>query len=282
MGLDKRHYYGKALTLIKAIEDIIGFDKKTKLVLDGSREGIFLDSFENFSLAICYILSGRKEEAKQILIGVIKHIGFDPKTGLVHNKKGLSQDESKKVLPGEKTIYLSNQALISILYWLLDEKEKSKEFEEKIDKIIGTFEFKVNKNIYKVYKHGPDQKYFYPFNNILVAIVKLLHNKKNEAQKLIKDTLKICFDKNVGLLKATPKEKIYFLLDNTLLATYYAISRNIKKAEEIIKIIENKIGFDKETKLAYRGTRENKVIKDYLTYNNSHLAITYLCLAGMF
>jgi len=105
---------------------------------------------------------------------------------------------------------------------------------------------------------------------------------KEKSKKLINDILEICFNNKTGLLKATPEEEIYFLLDNSLLSVYYCLSGETEKAESIIKLIEKKIGFDKETKLAYRGIREDKIIKEFLTYNNSNLAISYLSLAGMF
>jgi len=148
MGLQRRYYYSKALNLIKAIEDVIGFDKKTELVLDGSREGIFLDVFENSSLAIAYFLAGKRKKAKKLLEGIEKNIGFDPKTSFFYNKKGLSKEEDKKVLGGEKIIYLSNQALMSILYYLFEKKEKSEEFLRKIDNEIGTFKFNINNKTY--------------------------------------------------------------------------------------------------------------------------------------
>ena len=282
MALQKRYYYGKALALIKAIEEIIGFDKETELVLDGSKEGIFLDVFENSSLAIAYFLSGKKNQAKKLLASIRKHIGFDSKTGFIYNKKGLSKEEDKKVLPWESTIYLSNQALLSFLYWLFEEREKSKEFLNKIDNEIGTFKFQVVNKTYDIYKHGLNQEYFYSFNNILVAIIKFINGDKEKSKRLVKDILEICFDKEMGLLRVTPEEEVYFLLDNSLLVSYYYLSGEIEKAEKLMKLIEEKIGFDNETKLAYRGIRGNKVIKEFLTYNNSHLAISYLCLGGMF
>lgn len=282
MALQKRYYHGKALNLIKAIKEVIGFDHKTGLVLDGSKEGIFLDVFENSSLAIAYFLSGRRNDAETLLKGIKIHIGFDPETGFIYNKKGLGKEEEKKVLPGEKTIFLANQALISLLYWLIGEKDASKEFLDKIDYQIGTFEFQTDNKTYEIYKHGIDQDFFYSFNNILVAIIKLVHGDKEKSEKLVRDIIEICFDDKLGLLKATPGEEVYFLLDNALLATYYHLSGKTEEAERIIKLVEGKIGFDKETKLAYRGLREDKIIKEFLTYNNSHLAIAYLTLAGMF
>lgn len=282
MALQRRYYHGKAADLLKAIEDVIGFDKRTELVLDGSKEGIFLDVFENTSLAIAYFLAGKQEKTKKLLSAINKNIGFDPKTGLVYNKKGVSKQEYKKVLPGEETIFLSNQALLSWLYWLLGEKGKSKEFLGKIDDLIGTFEYTANEKTYNIYKHGLNQEYFYSFNNILMAIIKYLNGDKEKSQELINDILEICFDKKVGLLKATPEERVYFLLDNSLLATYYCIVGKLSEAEKIIKIAEQKIGIDKETKLMYRGISGNRIIREFLTYNNSHLAISYLHLAGMF
>jgi len=281
MTLQKQYYYGKASSLLEAIERNIGFDEKSGLIKDGSSEGVFLDTFENSSLGIAYVLQGRDEQAQKILKGIEKYIGIDPKTGLFYNKKGLSEGESKKILPGEKTLYLSNQVLISALFWLLRDKEKSNELGEKFEREIGTFEFKADGKKYQIYRHGGDKDYFYPFNNLLVAIIKVVGNEKNEAEGLVSDIKEICFD-NIGLLRANPKDRVYYILNNALLASYYAVTQRVDEAEKIISLLENKVGFDDITRLAYEGFTPRKKIKNILTYANSQLAITYLCLAGLF
>lgn len=298
MALQKRHYYGKALNLIKKIELLIGYDKKTGLIRDGSSENL-LDTFENSSFAIANCLAGRKEVAVNILKSIEENIGFDGETGLVYNKIGLSKNENKMVLPGEKTIFLANNVLISILYDLLGENDKSIKIRKNIDDSIGTFEYN---DRFKIYRHEPKKDIFYPFNNILVGLTKYSNGHKTKGKQLVKDIETLCSDNKMGLLMAEPKSKLYFTLDNALFSSYLSISGKEKRSEQVIKTIENKIGFDKETGLAYRGIlgsigliapkdientanikdglKNNHQIKDVLTYANSHLAISYLCLAG--
>lgn len=303
MALQKRHYYGKALSLIRKIEEVIGYDKKTRLIKDGSSEEL-LDTFENSSFAIANVLAGRDKTAEKIRKGIEQYVGFDEKTGLVYNKIGLSKHEDKKVLPGEKTIFLANNSLMSILYYLTGDKKKSKELKEKIDGVIGTFNFNLGDKKYETYKHELNKDIFYPFNNILIGINNLIHNEKKGAGKLVKNIEELCFDEKIGLLKGEPESKLYFTLDNALFSAYLAISGKEKEAENLVKTIETKVGFDEETKLIHRGIlgsigliapndhksigyvdkglKKSHQIKDILTYTNSNLAISYLCLAGLF
>lgn len=280
--MDKQYCYGKASSLIESVEKNIGFDQESGLIKDGSPEGVFLDTFENSSLAIAYILQGRKEEANKILIGIKKIIGIDKKTGLFYNKKGLSKDESKKVLPGENIIYLSNQALISTLLWLLKNKKESEELSKIYEKEIGFFEYENQGKKYKLFKHAVNQNYFYPFNNILVAINKQIMGKSEEAKKYVLDIIELCFDSMTGLLKTKPQENVYFTLNNALYSTYLCLIGEKDKATKIIKLIETNIGFDKKTGMAFEGFTQRKKIENALTYANSQLAISYLALAGMF
>lgn len=300
MAFQKRHYYGKGLSLIEKLEEKIGYDEKTGLIRDGSSEAL-LDTFENSSFAIANILARREKVGERILKGIEKHIGFND-IGLVYNKIGLSKQENKKVLPGEKTIYLANQTLMSLLYYLVGEKEKSERLKEKIDKEIGIFEFEYKNKKHTIYRHEPNKEHFYPFNNLLVGILNHSYNEKEKAEKLVKNVRDPCFDKGIGLLRGKPESKLYFTLDNALLATYLTISGKEKEAGNIVRKIEEKVGFDKEIGLIYRGAlgpislivpkdsnntgkislKNSHPITDVLTYTNSQLAITYLCLAGMF
>lgn len=282
MSMDKQYCYGKASLLIESVEKNIGFDQESGLIKDGFPEGVFLDAFENSSLAIVYILQGRKEEANKILLGIKKIIGIDKKTGLFINKKGLSKDESKKVLPGENIIYLSNQALISILLWLLKNKKESKELSKIYEKEIGFFEYENQGKKYKLFKHAVNQNYFYPFNNILVAINKQIMGKSEEAKKYVLDIIELCFDSRTGLLKTKPQENVYFTLNNALYSTYLCLIGEKDKAAKIIKLIEANIGFDKKTGMAFEGFTQREKIENVLTYANSQLAISYLAQAGMF
>jgi len=281
MSMNKHYYYGKAASLIKGVENYIGFDKDSGLIKDGSPEGVFLDTFENSSLAIAYVLLGRKEDAKRIFEGIKTHIGIDPETGLFYNKKGLSKDESKKTLPGEKTLYLSNQVLVSILCEMLGMEEEARELEKKYEKEIGTFEFEVNGKKYQIYRHAKNKNYFYPFNNLLVAINKISLGQEDKAEKLVADIKEICFDDKVKLLRANPKDRIYFTLNNALLSTYQAITGREKESANLIHHIEEKIGFDEKTGLAFEGFTPRGKIKNILTYVNTQLAISYLALAGI-
>lgn len=282
MSMDKQYCYGKASSLINAIENRIGFDTETGLIKDGSPEGIFLDTFENASLAIAYVLQGKAGEAKKILEGIRKFIGVDPTTNLFFNKKGQSKNESKKILPGEKIIYLSNQALVSILLYLLGNVKKAKEILKKYEIEIGKFDFKWKGKTFQIYKHGKNLNYFYPFNNLLVGINKFVLDKKKEAQKLVDDICELCLDKEINLLRANPKDRVFFTLTNALFSTYLSVSGKFEEASRIIKLIEQKIGFDKKTGLAFEGfIPPRKIISNTLTYVNTQLAISYLALAGM-
>jgi len=295
MAFQKRHYFGKGISLIERIEELIGFDEKTGLVKDGSSESM-LDSFENSSFGIANFLAGREDVSRGILGGIENYIDFD-ENGLVYNKIGLSQHEDKKVLPGEKTIYLANNVLVSVLYHLFGEERKAKSLREKIEEKVGTFDFKGE----KVYRHEPNKNHFYPFNTLLVGINNLvLGNNGGESVEAIRN---LCFDKEMGLLRGEPKGKLYFTLDNSLFATYLSLSGNEEEAEKLIKNVERVIGFDEETGLVYRGAlgpigliaprdssntanvqnlKRSHPIRDVLTYTNSTLAIAYLTLAGNF
>lgn len=297
MAFQKRHYFGKGVSLIERIEKLIGFDKEIGLIRDGSSETM-LDSFENSSFAIANFLARREDISRRILEGIEKYIGFD-ETGLVYNKIGLSQHEDKKVLPGEKTIYLANNALVSILYYLFGEEVKAKSLKEKLEEKIGTFDFEVGGKKYQVYRHEPNKNHFYPFNNLLVGINDLVLG--SDGREAIKTVRNLCFDEEMGLLRGELKGKIYFTLDNSLFATYLSLSGN-EEAEKLIKTIERDIGFDGETGLVYRGAlgpigliaprdsdntgnvqnlRKSHPVREILTYTNSTLAIAYLTLAGM-
>lgn len=295
MAFQKRHYLGKGIGLIERIEDLIGFDKETGLIRDGSSEAM-LDTFENSSFGIANFLAGRGDVSRALLEGIEKYIGFD-ENGLVYNKIGLSQHEDKKVLPGEKTIYLANSILISVLYRLFGEEQKARSLREKVEENIGVFDFKG----IRTYRHEPNKNYFYPFNNLLVGINDLVLG--NNERKSVEAVMNLCLDKEMGLLRGEPKGKIYFTLDNALLSTYYAWSGNKEESKKLIKRIEDLIGFDEETGLVYRGAlgpigliapkdsdntgnvqglKKSHPIKDILTYTNSTLAIAYLSLAGLF
>ncbi|MFA4817671.1 MAG: hypothetical protein WC608_03010 [Parcubacteria group bacterium] len=297
MAFQKRHYFSKGVALINGVEKLIGYDKKTGLIRDGTSEKM-LDTFENSSFAIANFLAGRQQIAERIAVSLEKNVGFNS-DGLFFNKIGLSQHEEKKVLPGERTIYTANNALMSILYFLLGEDKKAEELAENITQRIGSFYCQGH----RVYRHEPDKDFFYPFNNLLMGICLSLVNKKRSIG-LVKTIEKICFDDKMGLLRGDPKSNLYFTLDNSLLAIYYQMSGNEKLAEKIVKTIEQTVGFDGNTQLVYRGVlgavrliaikdsdntgniqrglKKFHPIQDVLTYANSTLAIAYLCLAGNF
>lgn len=290
MALDKRYCFGKGIDLIEGINNFIGLDEKTGLVRDGSSDKL-LDTFENSSFAIANFLAGKDEVSYKILQGIEEHIGFNKK-GLVYNKIGLSKNEETKTLPGEKTIYLANNGLLSSLYWLVGEKEKSKILRDKIDKNIGKFEYRGE----SFCRHESNKKHFYPFNNLIMAINDLIIGETSS--NLIQPVEEVCLDKT-GLIRGEPNSKIYFTLDNALRATYYAFIKD-DKAKEILKNLEDAVGFDSSTNLINRGAlgsieliapndKENTgiakglqkfhPIKDVLTYTNSAMAIAYLSLA---
>ena len=70
MAFQKRHYFGKGISLIERIEELIGFDEKTGLVKDGSSESM-LDSFENSSFGIANFLAGREDVSRGILMKMV-------------------------------------------------------------------------------------------------------------------------------------------------------------------------------------------------------------------
>ncbi|MDP3764869.1 MAG: hypothetical protein Q8Q95_04655 [bacterium] len=286
MAFTSTHEIGKARELIAQIESIIGFDEKTGLVkaarLLDDPDASHLDTFENISLAINYALLGNTERAKNILIAIEKYVGKDNKTGLFFNKLGIGQHEEKKVLPGEKTIYLSNQVLIFLLLLLLGESKKARDFLEIIKDKFQFFSF----NNHSVYQHALNLSSFYAFNNLFMAIAENVASNQEKSMNLVNDILDLCWDHRIGLLTFAPNEKLYFILDNSLLAIWYKLNNEGNKCRDIIKIIEEKVKRDNETKLFYRGVKlisDNfESIPPALTYTNSVLSIAYLVSADLF
>lgn len=286
MAFTSIHEIGKARELISNIESVIGFDKKTGLIkaarsVDDPDAG-HLDTFENISLAINYILLGNDERGKEILASVEKYIGKDPKTGLFFNKLGIGEHEEKKVLPGEETVYVSNQVLILILLLLLKETDKAQSFFNLIKNTFQKFSFKD----YQIYQHAIGLSSFYAFNNLFMAIAEWMIGDKKESTRLANDVLDLCWDKDIGLLASAPGERLYFVLDNSLLSWWHKLRKEDKQCNNIIKTIEDKIGKDPETNLFFRGikvtTNTSEPLPPSLTYVNSVLAIGYLVSAGLF
>lgn len=286
MAFTSIHEIGKARELIFNLETAIGFDNETGLIkaarFEDDPDAGHLDTFENISFAINYALLGNSEGAQKILAAVENFIGKDSATGLFFNKSGVGKHEEKKVLPGEKTIYLSNQALIFILLSLL---KKQREADEIFKLIKNNFQkFSFQKKL--VYQHAIGLSVFYAFNNLFMAIAEIMRGDKKKSINLVNDIIDLCWDNNINLLTSAPDEKLYFILDNVLLAWWYKLQGESGECRKILKTIEEKVEQDKKTKLFYRGIKNIKdgleQMPPALTYTNSVLTISYLVSADLF
>lgn len=285
MGFASTHKLGRARELLASIEAAVGFDDKTGLVRAAPLrvpDAEQLNTFENISLAILYFLLGNARRAEDVLHAVEQHIGNDTETGLFFNKRGVSEHEEDAVLPGEKTIYLTNQVLVFVLLFLLKNHGGAKNLFSTIKKHFKKFSF----HGYEVYKHSTTFAGFYAFNTLFMALAEYMTGDIEESKKLVAIIKELCWDEDVGLLMVEPDEKIYFVLDNAVLAWLLKLQDEDQECTHILKTIENQVGKDPNTGLFYRGVRRTnntmEPIPPSLTYLNTVLGIAYATSAELF
>jgi len=267
--MSKMEYIDKGNRLIEAVEKYIGFDSTTGLLRDKSSNSYELDTFENISLAIAYLLNNKRQEAEMIVSKVEKLIGFD-KTGLIRNKLNSTK------------IFLSDNALLAFYYFLVSKKEEAKRLIEHIENFIG-----VDPET-GLFRNGINRPEIYAFNSLLMAIIYLMANDIDKSNKLFNIIINyFVIDNESKLLlglgskkNKAHKNKEIFTLDNSLLAIYYTLSGKEKKAEEIIMRIEKYIGFDESTGLVKKSIKDTS--GTVYSYVNNILVISYYILGERF
>jgi len=263
----KEKYLMKELKLINAVEKHIGFDRKTGLLKDKiNSNNSSLDTFENVSMAISYVLIGKEKEAGKLILAVENLIGFDENVMLIKNKLG------------SKNIFLSDNALLILGYLLLSKIQNAWNLLNAIESYIG---FDKESGLVK---NGPNRPEIYSFNSLLLAIDYSVLGHIEKAKKLFGVVCtRIGFDqkthllKGIGNKKKRSKNRGIFTLDNAILVVYYVLTDKWDEAERILLGIESYIGFDTSTGLVKKGlTPEHRGLYSYV---NNMLALAYLSLA---
>lgn len=264
----EKEYLRKGCRLIDAVENYIGFDPRTGLVRDMvCCETANLDTFENVSLAIAYLLNKKEYKAKRIISTVENLIGFDSRTKLVRNKLG------------SENIFLSDNAILVLGNLLLANYQEGERLMAGIEAFIG-----IDTETGLV-RNGVNRPEIYSFNSLLLAADYFLLGDTKRSGAIFNAVLACMgFDPltqllwGIGNKKRGCKAKGLFTFDNAVLAVYYTLADQHKEAERTVSAIENYIGFDSHTGLAKKSTTEKG--SELFSYVNNTLAMAYYSLSG--
>jgi tetratricopeptide (TPR) repeat protein len=261
----------EAESLVKGIEEHIGFDDETGLVKYVSSNRTWLTICDNAALALVYIALGRKEDSLKLVEGIEKHIGLDENTGLVTDEY-FKENE----LP-----FPEGNALLAIVYNALGRKDDAVRLFDDALEALGRGD--KTGLVYDSIK-SPSHDSYYTSASAAFAIAYLALNNKEEAARLVEGVEEIIgFVDEKGLITDRNLEKYACRTqDNALLSIAYSALGMHDKASQLLRKIEEHINsevFEDGSKLASDGflvSKKPSLPDAKITRDNALLALAYM------